>query len=143
MTRAAAPDVLGTKLVLTCDGAVLALLRDDKPTIPYPGHWDLPGGGIDAGETPLECGLRELTEETGLVLAADRLSPGRLIDWPGRPGKAMWFFWGTLTPQEAASARLGDEGQELRLMPLAEFATNPLTTPFLAGIVRDSFGLRV
>lgn len=139
----AVPHVLGTKLVLTCGGAVLALLRDDTPTIPFPGHWDLPGGGIDTGETPLACGLRELTEETGLALAPHRLSAGRLVDWPGRPGKAMWFFWGSLTAPEAGAARLGDEGQALRLMPLAEFAAHPLTIPFLAGIVRDSFGLRV
>lgn len=135
--------MLGVKLVLTCGGAILTLLRDDKAWIPFPGQWDLPGGGIDPGETPLECGLRELAEETGLVLDGARLSPGRLIDWPGRPGKAMWFFCGTLTPQEVEAARLGDEGQELRMMPVAEFVAHPLTIPFLAGNVRDLLGLRV
>jgi 8-oxo-dGTP pyrophosphatase MutT (NUDIX family) len=29
--------------------------------------WELPGGIIDAGEDPLEAGLRELEEETGYV----------------------------------------------------------------------------
>lgn len=45
------------------------------------GHWDLPKGGMDAGETPLEAALRETREETGLSLAAeaDRLRDlGRL-----------------------------------------------------------------
>ncbi len=31
---------------------VLLLLRDDKPDIPYPNMWDLPGGHVDNGETP-------------------------------------------------------------------------------------------
>ena len=44
-------------------------------------HWDLPKGGLDAGETPLEAALRETREETGLSLdaEADRLRDlGRL-----------------------------------------------------------------
>src|SRR6476469_5765749 len=30
------------------------------------GHWDLPKGKMDAGETPEECAVREVEEETGL-----------------------------------------------------------------------------
>ncbi len=36
-------------------------------------HWDLPKGGIDEGESPLQAALRETREETGLRLAADEL----------------------------------------------------------------------
>jgi len=56
----------GAKLVLTCGAAVLVLRRDDIPTIPWPGHRDLPGGGRGPGEAPMQCALRELFEETGL-----------------------------------------------------------------------------
>ena len=38
------------------------------------GHWDLPKGGIDADETPIDAALRETREETGIVLAADELT---------------------------------------------------------------------
>jgi 8-oxo-dGTP pyrophosphatase MutT (NUDIX family) len=38
-------------------------------------HWDLPKGGIDPGETPLEAALRETREESGL-----RLEPDALVD---------------------------------------------------------------
>ena len=33
----------------------------------HPGRWDLPKGHVDPGETELECALRELEEETGIV----------------------------------------------------------------------------
>jgi 8-oxo-dGTP pyrophosphatase MutT (NUDIX family) len=36
-------------------------------------HWDLPKGGIDTGESPLQAALRETFEETGLRLGADAL----------------------------------------------------------------------
>lgn len=34
----------------------------------YKSHWGVPGGIIDAGETPLEAALREVSEEVGLTL---------------------------------------------------------------------------
>ena len=36
-------------------------------------HWDLPKGGIDPGETPLEAAIRETREESGLRLQPDAL----------------------------------------------------------------------
>ena len=36
-------------------------------------HWDLPKGGIHAGETPIDAALRETREETSLRFGADAL----------------------------------------------------------------------
>jgi 8-oxo-dGTP pyrophosphatase MutT (NUDIX family) len=36
-------------------------------------HWDLPKGGIDPGETPLQAALRETREEAGLQLDGQAL----------------------------------------------------------------------
>jgi 8-oxo-dGTP diphosphatase len=72
--------VNGTNIIFLNDKQqVLLHLRDNKPDIPYPNRWGLPGGHIDEGETPEACILREMREELGLSLhnvtlftAADR-----------------------------------------------------------------------
>src|SRR3979490_807319 len=53
--------------------------RDDGPEIILPGlEWQMPQGGIDAGEDPRTAAMRELFEETG-VPRADPL--GEVTDW--------------------------------------------------------------
>jgi 8-oxo-dGTP diphosphatase len=46
------------------DDAVL--LTRNSPRGPHPGLWNLPGGGIEHGESPREAVVREMAEETGL-----------------------------------------------------------------------------
>lgn len=48
---------------LNSAGEILMLLRDDKPEIPYPNCWDVPGGCVEEGETPGQCIRREMREE--------------------------------------------------------------------------------
>jgi len=50
------------------EGKFLLYLRDNKPDIPFPGHWDLIGGHIEEGETPEEALVREVKEELDLDL---------------------------------------------------------------------------
>ncbi|MBD2778210.1 NUDIX hydrolase [Iningainema tapete] len=46
----------------------LMQLRDNIPTIPYPGYWALFGGHMEAGETPDVTVKREILEEIGYNL---------------------------------------------------------------------------
>jgi 8-oxo-dGTP pyrophosphatase MutT (NUDIX family) len=52
----------------------MLLFRDSDPGLdPVPHWWITPGGGVDPGETDIEAAVREVFEETGLVVGADDL----------------------------------------------------------------------
>lgn len=91
---------------------VLALERFDTP-----GSWQLPQGGLDIGEEPIEGAWRELQEETGLV-EGDVEARAEYPDWtlyewprelrdadaahakPGRRGQVhRWFLFDALDPE--------------------------------------------
>jgi 8-oxo-dGTP pyrophosphatase MutT (NUDIX family) len=52
--------------ILTVGAGYALQLREDLPTIPYPAHWGLFGGSVEAGETPLAAIRREVLEELAL-----------------------------------------------------------------------------
>ncbi|QRZ14208.1 NUDIX hydrolase [Paracoccus methylovorus] len=125
--------------MLTHGSCLLTCLRDDYDWIPFPAHWDLPGGGAEPGETPVECALRELDEEFGLRFPAGRLE-GRIFAAASQPGCPSWLFRGTITASEIAAIRFGDEGQEWRMMPIAEFLCHPRAVPHFRDRVRLVLG---
>jgi 8-oxo-dGTP pyrophosphatase MutT (NUDIX family) len=49
------------------------LTPDEAPD----GWWELPGGGIDPGESYLQAAVREIREETGLALDPAQVGPPR------------------------------------------------------------------
>jgi len=101
-------------LVLLADeeGRGCFLLTKRAPTLrAHTGQWALPGGRIDAGESPPEAALRELYEELGLLLG-DETVLGVLDDYPTRSGFVITpvVFWaeasGPLAPNPAEVARV-------------------------------------
>ena len=51
-------------------GDTILMVRHVEPTRSY---WTLPGGGVEAGETPADAAVREVREETGLAVKSVRL----------------------------------------------------------------------
>lgn len=118
----------GAKLLLTHGDRLLTCLRDDRPDLPFPAHWDLPGGGREGPETPVQCALRELDEEFGLHLPPQALT-GRAFPSHAAPGMVSWLFAGQISAAQIAAIRFGDEGQEWRMMPVADYLAHPRAIP--------------
>ena len=64
------------RLVVRDRDDLILLFHTRDPEHPRLGTWwELPGGGIDPGETYTQTALRELREETGFVVTAAQLGP--------------------------------------------------------------------
>lgn len=131
-------DFSGAKLALFLGPDLLVIRRDDRPDIPWPDHWDLPGGGREGDESPQTCVLRETREEIGLVLNASDLT------WSTsylRPRGRVWFFAAHLPGTAQSLIRFGSEGQGWRLMPPAQYCAHPLAVPHFAKQLRAYMAL--
>jgi 8-oxo-dGTP pyrophosphatase MutT (NUDIX family) len=93
-----------------------ALFVDDQDRVllvhkTYGNGWDIPGGYVDAGESPAEACRRELAEELGL----ERQTQGLLaVDWApsgGEGDKVLWLF--DCGPLSADEQRIRLDGSEL------------------------------
>ena len=66
------------------DGSVLLIRRLDGRYLG--GQWDIPGGTVEPGESPLQAAVRETEEETGLLVdSGEELSHHTNPDTNGRP----------------------------------------------------------
>ena len=91
------------------DGLICAFERADAP-----GNWQLPQGGIEQGEEPLEAAWRELGEETGLS-AGDVTLVAEHPEW-------MAYEW----PAEVSRGRKGiGQVQRWFTFRLVDDATEP------------------
>ncbi|MEO0502503.1 MAG: NUDIX hydrolase [Pseudomonadota bacterium] len=127
--------VIGAKLALFVGDRLATLQRDDTPGLRWAGHWDLPGGGIEPGETPLDCALRETHEELTLTVQPAAVIWGR--DYGTSSGDISWFFAAHVPAAREAEIVLGDEGQGWRLMAVADFLDDALVVPQFKPRLRD------
>ncbi|MEL6452304.1 MAG: NUDIX hydrolase [Pseudomonadota bacterium] len=127
--------VIGAKLALFVGDKLATLHRDNTPGLLWADYWDLPGGGREAGETPLQCVLRETFEELTLRIDPTLVTWGR--DYGASSGDISWFFAAHVPAAVEADIVLGDEGQAWALMEVAEFLEHEMVVPQFKPRLRD------
>jgi len=104
---------------------VLLCLRNDYDL------WNLPGGGLEKGETPWDCLIREVKEETGLDVAISKLT-----GIYSKPNKNEIIFNFTCEVLEG-KLQLNKEARELKYFSLKDIPKN--TVPRQVERIKDYF----
>jgi 8-oxo-dGTP diphosphatase len=82
--------ILATLCYIKHNGKTLMVYRNKKPNDIHEGKWNGLGGKLEAGETPEECVIREVEEESGLSIRDPKLC-GLLI-FPKFKGNDWYVF---------------------------------------------------
>jgi 8-oxo-dGTP pyrophosphatase MutT (NUDIX family) len=108
---------VSVKGVVARDGRVL-LLHNER------GEWELPGGRLEIGETPQQCVVREIAEETGWTVTAGPILDAWLyhIAQAGRHVLIVTYACQLSPGQDALDPVLSDEHQRIGLFAPGEIA---------------------
>lgn len=92
-----------TREIIEHPGGVAVIAVDENGYVPMVTQFrkpyehmvmELPAGKLDDGEEPLQCGIRELEEETGLK-AKNFISLGGLMPSPGYAAEMLYIYLAT------------------------------------------------
>ncbi|GAA1111664.1 NUDIX domain-containing protein [Streptomyces javensis] len=103
-------------VAVTPDGDVLLIERGWDP---FEGHWALPGGCVDPGETSLQAAVRELAEETGVHAQLSDLRQIGTFNGPNRDPRGRYTTDAYLVVVPAGTPiDAGDDARSARWWPL-------------------------
>ncbi len=80
---------LATLVYLRKDGKTLMVYRNKKRNDIHQGKWNGLGGKFEAGETPEECAIREVYEESGLKINQIQLKG--FLTFPNFANHEDWY----------------------------------------------------
>jgi 8-oxo-dGTP diphosphatase len=133
------PSFHGAKIALLADGELHTYQRDDKASIPFPGLWDLPGGGREGNESPFECVKRETLEEFGITISHQDVVWARVYSSVSQPGVLSHFFVSEVPRSLFDEICFGDEGQDWKVMDASAFLRMPRAVPSMQQRLKDFY----
>ncbi len=83
--------ILATLCYVKNNGKTLMLYRNKKENDYHKGKWNGLGGKFEDGETPEECAVREIYEESGLRISNPKMNG--FITFPNFDGKNDWYVF--------------------------------------------------
>jgi 8-oxo-dGTP diphosphatase len=83
--------LLGVLCYLKRPGETLMIHRNRKPDDLHLGRWNTLGGKMEPGETPEECAVREVREESGLLASSLRMRG--VLTFPEFDGEQDWLVF--------------------------------------------------
>jgi 8-oxo-dGTP diphosphatase len=124
--------------IVPCVGAVVQddsgrLLLVRRGREPSRGLWSLPGGRVEPGETPAEAVVREVREETGLVVRAGE--PVGRVSIPAGDVVYDVLDLRCALSRAASAPTAGDDADEVLFADVATLATLPCTPRLVETLV--------
>ena len=108
--------MLTADCIVVRDSELLLIRRGNEP---FRGCWALPGGFMEMDETIEHCAVRELQEETGIVVSEKQLTLVGIYSALGRDprGRTVTVAYAVRVPEDT-HALAGDDAADLRWWPI-------------------------
>jgi ADP-ribose pyrophosphatase YjhB (NUDIX family) len=120
-----------------CVGAVAVaddeLLLVQRGRGPGTGRWSVPGGRVEAGETDHRAVLREVAEETGLMVEVIRLLGN--VQLPA-PDGAVFDIYDYICRPAGGTLSAGDDAEETRWCDAETLATLPVVSGLVEALTQ-------
>ena len=103
---------------------IIAISRRNNPT-----QWGIPGGKQEPNETAIDCAIREVREELGIVLQSKDLVPLHVGPCYGKDGRDFWVTCFLALDTFSGIYESPEEGMYVKPTTYTEI-TNPGQSPF-------------
>lgn len=120
----------GVKIAILVNEKLIVFLRDNKPGLFNANMWDLPGGGRENNESPIECAIREIKEEFELILTEKDILWQKSFPAQKDPNRIAYFMVAEISEKRTENLTL-HEGQKWSFMNVEEFLSRDDVIPAL------------
>lgn len=121
----------GVKTALLWEGKLFIYRRDNKPGLRFANLWDFFGGGREANETPMQCLIRELQEELGILIDPRQVVFSKVFPAMHDPSIDAYFMVVNLTDTQAKEYKFGSEGSTCKFIEIKDFMADADVIPYL------------